>query len=295
VSSEPGRGATFWFTASFGVAERSCEPGPDLAGKRLLVVDDNATNRRVLQLQLERHGCRVQLASDAAQAMATLTQSEAPSAFDAILTDQCMPVTDGVALTEWIRSRTETRALPVLLLGSQIENRDLLRGRGVTDVLLKPVRESQLVRALHALFSTRALDPVAGRRPAAGDATPSSGAGRVLVVEDNPVNQRVAVLMLKKLGYSPEVAANGAEALRALERGGFNAILMDCQMPEMDGFEAARAIRKRPWPSARTPIIALTANALPGEREKCVAAGMNDYLAKPLTFELLSDKLREWS
>ena len=102
-------------------------------------------------------------------------------------------------------------------------------------------------------------------------------------------------MMLKKLGYSVEVAANGAEALRSLELGGYDAILMDCQMPEMDGFEAARAIRMRSWTAASTPIIALTANALPGEREKCMAAGMNDYLAKPLTLEMLADKLRAWA
>jgi two-component system sensor histidine kinase/response regulator len=300
LASEAGKGSTFWFTAKFGVVEPERELASRLTGRRLLVVDDNATNRRVLQLQLERHGCEVRLAKDATEAMACLTLSTMAAPFDAVLTDQNMPGMGGSALASWIRGRPELCSLPILLLGSQIEDRERIRGLGVNEILLKPVRESQLIRALHTVLPNGALPetapPLDAPAPPRGvEAVVPPAGGRVLVVEDNAVNQRVVALMLRKLGYSPEVAANGSEALRALELGSYNAILMDCQMPEMDGFEAARAIRSRPWKAAATPIIALTANALQGERERCVAAGMNDYLAKPLTLELLSDKLREWS
>jgi two-component system sensor histidine kinase/response regulator len=293
VSSEPGHGAVFWFTARLGLAEPSRPPDGELSGKRLLVVDDNATNRRVLQLQLERHGCHVRLAQDAAEALDLLTQS--PAAFDAVLTDRCMPETDGLALAAAIRRAPATLNLPILLLGSQLDSREATAGAGLNEVLVKPVRESQLIRALHRVFDGHAAPDSREQRQAARDKTAMGGSGSILVVEDNLVNQRVVSLMLDRLGYSPEVVSSGADALQALESRAYRVILMDCQMPEMDGFEATRAIRSRAWDARRTPIIALTANAMPGEREKCIAAGMNDYLAKPLTMDMLSDKLREWS
>jgi two-component system, sensor histidine kinase and response regulator len=294
VSSEEGEGATFWFEAPFGVADGAAGgPGLELAGKRLLVVDDNATNRRVLQLQLERYGCEVRLARDAAEALAMLGEPDQSRPFDAMLTDQCMPGMDGLGLAAAVRSAPATRELPIVLLGSQLESGEAMRRVGINAMLLKPVRESHLGRALKAVLLGRTVGmPEAGLTPDRGAA---GGGARILVVEDNAVNQKVVALMLRKLGYSPEVVANGAEALQVLGRGSFQAILMDCQMPEMDGFEATRLIRARDWAPSRTPIIALTANALPGEREKCLAAGMNDYLAKPLTLEPLSEKLREWS
>ena len=300
LASEAGKGSTFWFTARFGVVQSEHEPASRLTGRRLLVVDDNATNRRVLQLQLERHGCEVRLAKDANEAMGCLTLSTLSAPFDAVLTDQAMPGMDGHALASWIRGRPELHNVRILLLGSQIDDRDRIRGLGMNEILMKPIRESQLIRALQSVLPNGAVSdaepPAAPAEPEfVLEAAPAPHGGRVLVVEDNAVNQRVVALMLRKLGYQPEVAANGNEALRALELGSYDAILMDCQMPEMDGFEAARAIRSRTWKASTTPIIALTANALQGEREKCVAAGMNDYLAKPLTLDLLSDKLREWS
>jgi two-component system, sensor histidine kinase and response regulator len=293
VTSEPGLGAQFWFTARLGVAESVRPAVPELAGKRLLVVDDNATNRRVLQLQLERHGCHVRLAQDAAEALDVLTKS--PAAFDAVLTDRCMPETDGLALAAAIRRAPATLDLPILLLGSQIDSRESTAAAGINEVLIKPVRESQLIRALDRVFRGQPAPDAREHRQPARDAAGQTGSGNILVVEDNVVNQRVVSLMLDKLGYSPEVVPSGAQALRALESRVYRVILMDCQMPEMDGFEATRAIRTRPWDARHTPIIALTANAMPGEREKCLAAGMNDYLAKPLTLEVLADKLRDWS
>ena len=290
VTSEPGRGATFCFTARLDLAEAIQPPAPELSGKRLLVVDDNATNRRILQLQLERHGALVRLACNSAEALDLLAQ--APASFDAILTDRCMPGTDGLALAATIREAPSTRRLPILLLASQaFESREAR----VDEVLLKPVRESQLIHALDRVFRGQAAPDSPKQLPPLSDAARPGGSGSILVVEDNLVNQRVVSLMLGRLGYSPEIAASGVQALRALETRAYRAILMDCQMPEMDGFEATRAIRSRLWDARHTPIIALTANAMPGEREKCIAAGMNDYLAKPLTMDMLSGKLREWS
>lgn len=295
VSSEPGKGSTFWFTARLGYADRLETSSAMLAGRRFLVVDDNATNRRVLQLQLERHLCVVHLAESAEEALRLLRDHPpAEAVFDAALIDQCMPGMDGLDLAAAIRSNPAIGGLPILLLTSQNENRQDTRYSAVNDTLLKPVRESQLLRSLHTVLAGRTAPQPVVERSAAPPSVLVAGSGRILVAEDNPVNQRVVALMLRKLGYSPQVAANGLEALQALELCSFRAILMDCQMPEMDGFEATRIIRSRPGESMRTPIIALTANALPGEREKCLAAGMNDYLAKPLTLDLLSRKLREW-
>jgi two-component system sensor histidine kinase/response regulator len=293
VTSEAGEGATFWFTARFGLAAAAAsQPEMDFEGKRLLVVDDNATNRRVLQLQLERHGCEVRLARSGAEALGILADSAGEAPFDAVLTDHCMPEMDGLMLTRAIRAAGQPTNVPVLLLGSQVESRQAIREMGIREVLMKPVRESQLIRALRDVWSHQSAD---ASRVVPAETPAGPGGGRILVVEDNAVNQRVAALMLRKLGYSPEVVANGAEALAALALGRYHAILMDCQMPEMDGFEATRAIRGRAWEASATPIIALTANAMRGEREKCLAAGMNDYLAKPLTLETLREKLREWS
>ncbi len=293
VSSRPGEGSTFWFTIRFAVVQNSEASDQQLSGKRLLVVDDNATNRRVLELQLERQGCLVRLAQDAAEALAYLHESgRGGEPFDAVLTDQCMPEMDGVELARAIRSTPEFQNVPILLLSSRGEGREEMGNLGISGILLKPVREVQLIRALRALLTSNALS---GQRISPTARQDVKAGGRILVAEDNPVNQRVVALMLKKLGYSPEVVANGAEAVHALRLANYTAVLMDCHMPEMDGFEATQIIRRTAGESAATPIIALTANAFPGEREKCIAAGMNDYLAKPLNMELLSQRLRKFS
>jgi CheY-like chemotaxis protein len=270
------------------------------SGKKLLIVDDNETNRRVLQLQLQRNGYASVPAEDAAEALKLLAGSDGHH-FDGILSDLRMPVMDGIELTSIIRRDPRVGHLPVLMLTSH-DDRERAKSAGVNDALLKPVRESLLVRALERIFSQYGSEygpEGAASQPAsrgqAGEKLPQTrSGGRVLVAEDNPVNQKVVVMILKKLGYSSDVAANGREALNALELGSYGAVLMDCQMPEMDGFEATQAIRSGGFVFADIPIIALTANALDGEKERCLAAGMDDYLAKPIKAEALGQKLEAW-
>jgi CheY-like chemotaxis protein len=255
-------------------------------------VDDNAANRRVLQLQLERNGCEVQAVGSACEALAVLCAEGHPQrGFDAMLTDFHMPGTDGVTLVGSVRKLPKLQSLPVLILASHM---DQLRDAGVGEVLRKPVRESNLVRSLHRLFSVQPNGQKAlADTPAPLIVETNPVKGRVLLAEDNAVNQKVASLLLRKIGYSVDVAGDGRAALEALQMNFYDLILMDCQMPEMDGFEATRAIRRNAA-CRDLPIIALTANAFPGEKEKCIAAGMNDYLAKPIKCEVLAQMLSDW-
>jgi signal transduction histidine kinase/DNA-binding response OmpR family regulator len=296
ILSEEGKGSTFWFTVALG-QPADVKPAPDspvegsvvLTGRNLLVVDDNATNRRVLQLQLEGRGCNVRAAESAQEALELLGGPAV--AFDAILTDLCMPGMDGIEFVAAVRNTAAWREVPILLLASHTD-REVTGNASVDEVILKPVREAQLARALRRVLGSRV--PVEAAAPTEiGRALRSRG--RILVAEDNAVNQKVAMLMLKRLGYSVEVASNGRQAVDALQHGSYAAVLMDCQMPEMDGFEATRTIRAGASDGAAIPIIALTANAMPGEREKCLAAGMNDYLSKPINRELLAEKLAAWT
>jgi PAS domain S-box-containing protein len=279
VTSTVGQGSTFWFTAQFGLARHTEYPFVSLARKKVLVVDDNATNRRVLQLQLERSGCSVVAASNGFDALGLLDAT-----LDAVVCDLRMPGMDGHAVARAIRSRAEFRDMPFLLLTSHGE-----RG-GTNEVLVKPVREAHLIGALSRLFG-QAL-PAPAREPASRQV--GSSLGHVLLAEDNPVNQKVASLLLKKLGFTVDVVGNGREAIAAVRATRYDLILMDCQMPEMDGFEATRELRAARPEQPIPPIIALTANALPGEKEKCLAAGMDDYLVKPVKPESLSKKLQMW-
>ena len=299
VVSHPGSGSTFWFTMRLGIPPAAAPPPPTLYGRRILVVDDNATNRRVLQLQLQRNGCEVQTADGAAHAIDELNgAAKLGRRFDAVLSDFRMPDVNGLMLARSIRLLPEFGKVPILILSSHTD-RDSIRTPDVDDVLMKPIRESSLLQALGRAFEARAggvvaAAPLAKEVPTAANPAVPTGLVNILVVEDNAVNQRVAVLYLKKLGYSTAIANNGLEAVEAYAPGRFGAILMDCQMPEMDGFAATQAIRAAPG-GADIPIIALTANVLQGERDRCLAAGMNDYLSKPIDRDALASKLEHWT
>jgi two-component system sensor histidine kinase/response regulator len=292
VESEPGRGSTFWFTAEFGRGTEQIVMKPDgpgvLVDKRVLVVDDNATNRKVLHHQLALWGAKDTCVGDAAAALHALqTQAQ----FDLLILDVQMPPVDGFELAASIRQLQAYATVPIVLMTSlgDLEDRQRLQALGITAKLHKPLKAAQLRLALtNALSSGEISRP----SPIAPDITVVASRARILVAEDNTVNQKVALLQLRKLGYAADAVANGAEAIAALSAIPYDLVLMDCQMPEVDGFEATRRVRA--MRGRRIPIIAMTANALNGDRESCLDAGMDDYISKPVKTTELDVMLRRW-
>jgi|SRR5579871_3077832 len=290
--SEVGRGSMFWFTLPLGLSMTAGDDLPlDLSQLRVLVVDDNATNRRILQSQLTKLGMTVecvQTGKDALQMLASAVERK--EAFHAAIVDHDMPEMDGVMLAHEVRSRADWKDLVMVLLSSQAQGAALedLQGAGFAACVLKPARLDQLRECLHTVMRSapgRAqLTPV--------KRSPHSIRGRLLLAEDNSVNQKVATRTLEKLGYYVDAVANGLEAVEKLERGLYDAVLMDCQMPEMDGYAATREIRRREGSGHHTIVIAMTASAMTGDREKCLAAGMDDYVTKPVRTEELQQILQ---
>ena len=292
VESELGQGSTFWFTAEFArSAEQSSlkpEPPGVLADKRVLVVDDNATNRKVLHHQLTLWGARDTCVGDAASALEVLqTQAQ----FDLLILDVQMPGVDGFELAASVRQLQAYATVPIVLMTSlgEMEDRERLQSLGITVRLHKPLKALQLRMALTNALSN---GDTAGKPPMIAPLVPQPARARILVAEDNTVNQKVALLQLRKLGYAAEAVGNGAEAIAALSAIPYDLVLMDCQMPEVDGFEATRRVRS--MRGRRIPIIAMTANALFGDRENCLKAGMDDYISKPVKSADLEIILRRW-
>ena len=304
VHSEAGRGTLFWFEIPMLKQDADARSVVDRAerlnGLRVLVVDDNATNREILAHQLAGWSMRYSGAADARAALQTLKQAAA-SPFDLAIVDLHMPEIDGFALARAIKRETRWAALPLVLLSSvSVASDHPDRQTAPIDYYLtKPVRQSDLYDAIATAMSAT--------RPAAPQALPSPSSvatghphilrGRVLVAEDNPVNQLVATAMLDSLGIACSIVENGRMAVERALHESFDVLLMDCQMPEMDGFEATAQIRARQRDGrlARAlPIVALTANAVEGDRERCLAAGMDDYLSKPFTRERLAATLQRW-
>ncbi|MDP9387632.1 MAG: response regulator [Actinomycetota bacterium] len=292
VESAPGRGSTFWFTVPYERARRDDDGGaaPDLGGHRVLVVDDNATSRDALVALLAESGARAESAEDGQRALAMLLDAAARDPFDVALVDALMPEMDGVALVRALAARPELAALKTVMLAPGPERANLRAqvGDAVTACLTKPVRRALLRDTIAALGEDRPPD----REPdtAAGAGPARSPAPVVLVVEDNPLNQQVAVRMLERLGCVARVACNGVEGLDALRRSRYDLVLMDCQMPVMDGYVATAELRAAEH-DRRTPVVALTAGAMDGDEERCLAAGMDTYLSKPVTLERLRETL----
>jgi two-component system sensor histidine kinase/response regulator len=300
VESAPGQGSTFTVTIPFRLAEagsaRPTLPPRDLAHLHVLIVDDNATNRMILEHQVSTWGMRHASAADATAALDLLDEAQRRGdRFDVALVDVEMPGMDGLELARRIVADRRLEGLPVLLLTSAGVRGSVAgaRAAGVAAYLAKPVRASHLYDAIVTVVGTPPDAPMviastiarglAERRPP------------ILIVEDNAVNQQVASAMLAKLGYRSDVASNGREALEAIDRVRYGAVLMDCQMPEMDGFEATDELRRLEPSGRHLPVIALTAGAMKGERERCVAAGMDDYLSKPVKLEQLAAVLKRWT
>jgi PAS domain S-box-containing protein len=288
VESRVGEGSTFHFTIQAEQApalapahERGAPP--QLHGRRVLVVDDNATNRHILVRQAASWGMLARDTASPAQALEWIRRGDP---FDLAILDLQMPEMDGVTLAEEIGRYRDARALPLVLLTSLGSREEVRGGVEFAASLTKPIKPSQLYDTLLNVFGAA---PAGVQAPAPPEGPVEQLAERVplriLVAEDNIVNQQVALLLLKKLGYRADVAADGLEALQALEREPYDVVLMDVQMPRMDGLEATRRIRQR-WPEGRRPhVIAATANAMQDEREACLAAGMDDYLSKPIRLE----------
>jgi two-component system, sensor histidine kinase and response regulator len=297
VTSAVGAGSTFWFTARLGVASRrTLEPSvrAALPGLRALVVDDNETNRRVIGGQLALWGVQALTASSAKECLDALESAAAAGRpFEVALIDYHMPGADGAQLGRQIRDRPRLEATRLVLLTSAGYRGDARRFAelGFAGYLLKPVTERELAACLSLVMSSSADSwrqrehPIVTRHHAR-----SLGEGKrahVLLAEDNAVNQKVARAMLERIGVGVEVVSNGREAVQAWKSGRFDVIIMDCQMPEMDGYEATREIRAQEVGERRIPIVALTAHAMKGDDEACRAAGMDDYLAKPIDSERL--------
>ncbi len=306
VTSTPGSGSTFWCTARFE-KQPALAAQPEiqtaLKGRRVLIVDDNESHRMILHHFVAGWGMEDDRAENAEQAIALVkAAADRGQPYDLTILDMMMPDKDGLALTKLLKAHPDGRLLRLVLLTSLVQKGQAERAKqaGIDVYLTKPVRHDQLYDCLcRALGLARQVE---GRPLDGSGNVRSSGsrAARILVVEDNPVNQKLTAKLLERMGYVVNVSDGGPEALEALSRGHYDAIIMDCQMPVMDGFETTAAIRAREQEGQRThhpshiPIIALTANAMPGDRERCLAAGMDDYLSKPVKSEELEAALQRW-
>jgi signal transduction histidine kinase/DNA-binding response OmpR family regulator len=297
-SDGPGRGSTFRFTIVAPVATSTPSARreftgeqPALAGKRILVVDDNASNRKVLALQCAKWGMQVRDTASPAQALQWLA---AGAAFDVAILDMHMPEMDGLQLARALRGADAT--LPLVLFSS-LGRREAGDSEGLFAAYLgKPLHQSQLFDTLVGLLAKDAPAPRA--RPAAPKAAIDPMLAqrhplRILLAEDNLVNQKLALRLLSQMGYRADVAANGIEAIQCIERQPYDVVLMDVQMPEMDGLEASRRITARFEPGMRPRIVAMTANAMQGDRDECLAAGMDDYVTKPIRVDALVGALTQ--
>ena len=302
VESEVGKGSSFWFTCLFEKAQQGpAVPGngkASLRGLRVLLVDDNQTNRAILKQNLQAWAMRPWAGARAGEALAELARAVAAGdPYELAILDYHMPEMDGIELARAIRADPTIAGTRLVLLTSSARGGDarVAREAGIEAFLTKPVRVSALYDCLATLLGRPASDAPAVL-VTAHTLVEASGASRahLLVVDDNPVNQRVAVRMLEKMGHRVDVADNGLEAVDAATRVPYAAVLMDCQMPEMDGFEATMEIRRREGADRHIPIIAMTAGAMAGDEEKCLAAGMDAYISKPVKARALADILGRW-
>jgi two-component system sensor histidine kinase/response regulator len=286
-TSIPGQGSTFWFTARFekqATPSKTAQTQINLSNLRVLIVDDNQTNRRILEDQMQAWGIRAACAAGAQEALEQL-QDTTEQRFDVVVLDMHMPGMNGISLAEVIKADprlAHARVIILTSLGHLMDDAELER-IGIYACLVKPVKQARLYECLTGM-RTLPKKPIENKTVSRGvDGAPSEPL-RVLLAEDNVINQKVAVAQLRKLGCSPDVVGNGMEAVEATRRNPYDVILMDCQMPHMDGYEASRQIRLREQTEGGKPvyIIAMTANAMQGDREKCLEASMNDYLSKPV-------------
>jgi len=309
VESRLGEGSTFWFDLPLRLDAQppgAQPPAACISGLRALILDDDEVNRRVLHEQITGWGMRNGSFASGEQALQAMREAHAAGdPYHFVLLDYLMPQNDGIAMARAIRFDPSLGGCMIVMLSSIGHCPEVTRMEGgiIDACLSKPVRQAQLLKTLIDVWSNRhGLAPPGGRTPQ-GDARNSKRAAprtfawcasRVLVVEDNVVNQKVACRMLESLGLRTDVAANGREAVEMTALAPYGLILMDCQMPEMDGYEATGAIRRRAGSGWRIPVIAMTADAMTGSRERCLAAGMDDYISKPVKLDALREALAKW-
>ncbi len=296
VESTVGKGTTFYFTIKANRAKNYTVPDfhnpAQLEGRTILYVDDNATNRKILSLLLKKWGIQGVEASTGPEALKRLEET---GYVDAVILDMQMPEMDGVELARRIKAQPRREKIPIIMLTSLGYQDRAFQQNLFTAWLSKPIKSSYLYNVLVEVLNQQ---PIHIREPKQSSQTFDAEFGkkyplRILVAEDNPVNQRVARRMLEKLGYRPEIVSNGVEAVESVKRTGYDVVLMDIQMPEMDGVTATQQIRSEIPGESQPIIIALTANALAGDREKYLASGMDDYLSKPIRVNDLKKSLQK--
>lgn len=319
LTSRPGQGSTFWCTARLlkqTTSPLAIVPSTELRGRRVLIVDDNESNRAIFHHFVTGWGMLNDQAQDALSAVTLIERAAERGVFyDVAIVDMLMPGKDGLQLAKELKVHPIGSAIRLIILTSLVQrgHAEMARQAGFVAYLTKPVRHDQLANCLRTVLGMSGA-VIEGHATEIAPApllitqqtlAAAQAPRRILVAEDNLINQTLAVRMLEKLGYQSEVVENGQDALAAMERGSYIAILMDCQMPRVDGFEATRLIRQREAIAQEAaeddstlahhiPIIALTANAMHGDRERCLAAGMDDYLAKPLRKDDLKDVIERW-
>ncbi|MFZ5572819.1 MAG: response regulator [Thermodesulfobacteriota bacterium] len=296
AESREGAGAAFHFTIRVRPSDEETERDPVLPGElknvKALVVDDNPASLQVLKRMLKAIGCRVEVSQTGKAAFQAYQQALAGDPFGLVMIDAGLPDVDGLQLAEKIKSEGKVKPPPVIVISTSGHEKDMQRARaaGVESYLIKPVKQSTLFDTAMEIFGFQA--PVS-RETTTGLVNPREMAGmRLLLVEDNPINQAVAVEILKTAGIVPDKAANGQEAVEMVRRQAYDMVLMDVQMPVMDGLQATRTIRGE-LSNTELPIIAMTAHAMQGDREKCLEAGMNDYVPKPIDRKELFAALRK--
>jgi signal transduction histidine kinase/CheY-like chemotaxis protein/DNA-binding LacI/PurR family transcriptional regulator/HPt (histidine-containing phosphotransfer) domain-containing protein len=306
VESQPGYGSTFWFTVRLEKQEKEPERAElslaqeldlDVRELRVLCVDDNATNRMILAKMMEGFGCRVDVVSSGAKALEALRNAQRlGDSFRVMLLDMQMPGMDGEQTARAIKSDPSVRGVDIIILTSMGQRGDATRleALGVAAYLVKPVKRQMLFDTLRTVLAhTKEKQPRMVTRHSIAEHKRQNL--RILLAEDNPINQKLAIIMLQKAGFSVDAVENGKEAVEKARDERYSAMLMDVQMPEMDGIEATRRIRAEEGNARHLPIIAMTADALKGDRERCLDAGMDDYLSKPIEQQAMFNALDRWA
>ena len=298
VESASGKGATFSFTlpVTLGPSEIAVPP-KHAPGTRILIADQNPTNREAIRHTLGAWRMGALEASSGEEALEVLREAQRTGhPVDVAILDMSLPRTNGVALARLIKREEAIAATRVIVMTSIADRLEpqIMRVVGIDACLTKPTRESALFDAIASATALRSADVFCADTARSAEPRALDPNVRILVAEDHPVNQKLAVRQLEKLGFAADVASNGNEAVEAMKKTRYDLILMDLNMPEMDGLDATRAVRRLEGSAAMVPIVALTANALAGDRQRCLAAGMNDYLAKPVTEAQLSAAIEKW-